>query len=135
VKVECTLTDASGRTRGYFTILEVATVHVTITNSSGMRLPYSYSWSPIFIEIQEGDSIIATSLDGLTSVQMLSYDVLEVGHSIVFDWAPPQTPWNGRRPGLNAGLYKAAVRYQGLFDRFRLKEPESIEFRVYPGNV
>lgn len=101
-----------------------------LVNLSGKDLSYHYTGIPVFFEIHQNDSIIATSVDGLTFAQVILGG--EVKNSGVFrnNWIAPNSSARDPKLILPAGNYKAVVKHYGFFDNVKIRESSPVEFVI-----
>ncbi len=134
VSVDFTLINVSGWRSTAFTIGDTIIVHFGLTNTSDGPLTYHYTGIPVVLKIKSGDSVVATSVDGLLFAQVVLGGVLASGQSMTYDWRGPNTPWNSQSIVLEPGIYHAEAD-GGVFGRISSSKPVPIQFVVYPGNI
>jgi hypothetical protein len=101
-----------------------------LVNLTGRDLSYHYTGIPVTFEIYQNDSIVATSVDGLTFAQVILGDALKNGESFNANWMAPNSPARDPKLILPVGHYKAFVKHYGFFDNSKLKESSPVEFEI-----
>ncbi len=135
VPVDFVLLNAGGWQSSAFTIGDTVFVHFKLTNKLGRPITYFHTGPLIILQILQGDSVVATSVDGLAFPQDAMAAVLQDGQSVTADWPAPNAPWSSRTIVLYPGVYRAAVAHSDLFNRLGIQPPTPIQFTVYPGLV
>lgn len=130
VAVQFKLYDTAGIEKSNFKIGESFDMIFILINTSGRDLTYYYTGTPITFEIHKSDSIIATSIDGLTFPHVILGGVVKNGERFKSNWLAPNSPARDPKISLPVGKYKAFVKHYGFFDNFKIKESLPIEFEI-----
>ena len=101
-----------------------------LVNMSGRDLSYHYTGIPVFFEIHQNDSIIATSVDGLSFPQVILGDEVKNGAIFRDNWIAPNSSARDPKLILPPGNYKAFVKHNGFFDNVKLQESKPVEFVI-----
>ena len=130
VDTQFKLYDTNGVEKMIFKSGEDFEMRFFVTNLSGRDLSYHYTGIPVTFEIHQNDSIIATSVDGLTFAQVILGGAVKNGETYKANLLAPNASARDPKISLQAGNYKAFVKHYGFFDKFQIKETTSIEFIV-----
>ena len=124
------LYDSNGVEKTIFKSGDDFEMRFLLVNLSGRDLSYHYTGIPVTFEIYQNDSIVATSVDGLTFAQVILGGALKNGESFKANWMAPNSPARDPKLILPVGNYKAFVKHYGFFDNSKLKESSPVEFEI-----
>jgi hypothetical protein len=130
VYTQIKLYDTNGVEKTIFKSGEDFEMRFFVTNQSGMDLSYHYTGIPVTFEIHQNDSVVATSVDGLTFAQVILGSSVKNGETYIANWLAPNSSARDPKISLKAGNYKAFVKHYGFFDKFQIKETSPTEFTV-----
>jgi len=130
INTQFKLYDTNGVEKTIFSSGDDFEIRFFIANLSGRDLSYHYTGIPVTFEIQQNDSIVATSVDGLAFPQVILGDEVKNGETYKASWIAPNSPAREPKISLPVGNYKALVKHYGFFDKFHIKESTPIEFLI-----
>ena len=130
VNTQFKLYDSNGVEKTIFKSGDDFEMRFSLVNLSGRDLSYHYTGIPVFFEIHQNDSIIATSVDGLTFAQVILGGEVKNGAIFRDHWIAPNSSARDPKLILPAGNYKAFVKHYGFFDNVKLKESNPVEFVI-----
>jgi hypothetical protein len=130
VNTQFKLYDSNGDEKTIFKSGDDFEMRFLLANLSGRDLSYHYTGTPVFFEIHQNDSIIATSVDGLSFPQVILGDELKNGRIFRDKWIAPNSSARNPKLILPAGNYKAFVKHYGFFDNVKIKESSAVEFVI-----
>ena len=130
VNTQFKLYDSNGVEKTAFKSGDDFEMRFSLVNLSGRDLSYHYTGIPVFFEIHQNDSIIATSVDGLTFAQVILGAEVKNGGIFRDNWIAPNSSARDPKLILPAGNYKAFVKHYGFFDSVKLKESNPVEFVI-----
>lgn len=130
VNTQFKLYDSNGVEKTTFKSGDDFEMRFSLINLSGIDLSYHYTGIPIFFEIHQNDSIIATSVDGLSFPQVILGYELKNGEIFRDNWIAPNSSARDPKLILPAGNYKAYIKHYGFFDNIKLKESIPIDFII-----
>lgn len=114
--IKLDVTDTTGRESRQFRPGESFDLRFSMTNMTGTPLSYEHTGPEVVLLVMAGDSLVASSVDGLMWVQVVQAGSLRNGDSFSLTWRAPNTPWTGRVISLDPGRYTAAVSVRARFD-------------------
>ncbi len=124
------LLNANGKESTSFKSDENFQMKFSVTNLSGNMLSYHYTGVPVIFGIVQNDSVVATSVDGLTFAQVVLGGSIKNGDTYRINWTAPYSPGRQSKFILSPGKYEAVVIHKRFFDNYQLKSTEPIEFTV-----
>ena len=130
VNTQFKLYDSDGVEKTTFKSGDDFEMRFSLVNLSGRDLSYHYTGIPVFFEIHQNDSIIATSVDGLLFPQAVLGGEVKNGEIFMNNWMAPNSIERDPRLILSAGNYKALIKHYGFFDNVKLKENNPIDFEI-----
>jgi hypothetical protein len=130
VNTQFKLYDSNGVEKTTFKSGDDFEMRFSLVNLSGRDLSYHYTGIPVFFEIHQNDSIIATSVDGLSFPQVILGDEVKNGETFSDNWVAPNSSARDPKLILPAGNYKAYIKHYGFFDNVKLKESSPVEFMI-----
>lgn len=130
VNTQFKLLDSNGVEKTIFKSGDDFEMRFLLVNLSGSDLSYHYTGIPVFFEIHQNDSIVATSVDGLTFAQVVLGGAVKSGEFYKANWLASNSPAGDPKLILPAGNYKAFVKHYGFFDNIKLKESSPVEFVI-----
>ncbi|MCZ2269009.1 MAG: hypothetical protein LC124_09175 [Ignavibacteriales bacterium] len=130
VNTQFKLYDSNGVEKTTFKSGDDFEMRFSLVNLSGRDLSYHYTGIPVFFEIHQNDSIIATSVDGLSFAQVVLGGEVKNGAIFRDNWIAPNSLARDPKLILPAGNYKAFVKHYGFFDRVKLKDSKPVEFVI-----
>jgi hypothetical protein len=125
------LTDASSREATSFRSGEEFDVIFVLTNTTGGEVTFHKAdYGPLaHFTILQGDSVVATSIDGYAFPMVATTGRLEPGQSLQEYWRAPNTPARDPRIVLTPGLYQARASFVS-FDKVEVKKVPPIAFSI-----
>ncbi|MBK9098404.1 MAG: hypothetical protein IPM14_09900 [bacterium] len=130
VNTQFKLYDSNGVEKTTFKSGDDFEMRFSLVNLSGRDLSYHYTGIPVFFEIHQNDSIIATSVDGLSFPQVILGDEVKNGGIFRDYWIAPNSSARDPKLILPAGNYKAFVKNYCFFDNVKIKETSPVEFVI-----
>ena len=130
VNTQFKLYDSNGVEKTAFKSGDDFEMRFLLVNLSGRDLSYHYTGIPVFFEIHQNDSIIATSVDGLSFPQVILGDEVKNGGIFRDNWIAPNSSARDPKLILPTGNYKAFVKHYGFFDNVKIKESSPVEFVI-----
>ena len=124
------LYDSNGVEKATFKSGDDFEMRFSLVNLSGRDVSYHYTGLPVFFEIHQNDSIIATSVDGFSFIQVIIGDEVKNGDMFKANWIAPNTTARDPKIILPAGNYKAFVKHYCFFDNVKIKESSPVEFVI-----
>ena len=109
-----TLTDTLGRSTWRFHTGEDFYMYFSLRNTTGDTLTYYHTGPSIIFSILKGDSLVATSVDGMAFPQVVIGDIVPPGDTLKAWWRAPSSPARVEKLVLAPGSYKAAVSFPWL---------------------
>ena len=125
------LTDTTGRETATFRSGENFDFSFAITNTSDQQITYHKGDSgPVAsFTILQGDSVVATSLDGYVLLMVATTGHLQPGQNLGENWRAPNTPARDPQIVLSPGLYEAQLSFVG-FDEAEVKQIPPLTFSI-----
>ncbi|MCJ7649070.1 MAG: hypothetical protein MUP85_10680 [Candidatus Lokiarchaeota archaeon] len=130
INTQFKLYDNNGVEKTIFKSGEDFEMRFYLINLSGRDLSYHYTGIPVTFEIHQNDSIVVTSVDGLSFAQVILGAEIKNGETYKANWLAPNSPARDPKISLPAGNYKAFVKHYGFFDKIQIKETSPIEFVI-----
>ncbi len=119
-----TLSDTLGRSTSQFNTGEDFDMYFSLRNTTGDTLTYYHSGPSIIFSILKGDSIVATSVDGMAFPQVVIGDVVPPGDTLKARWTAPNSPARVEKLILPPGSYEAEVSFPRFAEaKFRALPP------------
>ena len=125
------LTDASGREATSFRSGEEFDVIFVLTNTTGGEVTFHKAdYGPLaHFTILQGDSVVATSIDGYAFPMVATTGRLEPGQSLQEYWRAPNTPARDPRITLSPAAYEARVAFVS-FENVKVKQVPPVAFSI-----
>ncbi len=133
IDVLFTVTDTTGVESAAFQSGELFDVTLVLTNHTGKDLEYAYSGPTIYFEILREDSVVTSSIYGLTWVAVSLKGVFEKDTQMSSTWRAPISPEDeefGRTPVLEEGEYVVKPCISLSFEEDTVITPEDKEILV-----
>lgn len=129
---ELRLFDRNGDEASVFRSGEEFDMRLIVTNHTGAL--QSFTWSPprFVFQVKIGDSLVSSSIDGMSFIATVERGVLSDRQSDSGVWRAPNSV---ARPGtvvLAPGRYQARASFGGQFDEFGMLPPRTMSFTVVP---
>jgi hypothetical protein len=119
-----TLTDTLGRSTSQFHTGEDFYMYFSLRNTTGDTLTYYHTGPSIIFSILKGDSLVATSVDGMAFPQVVIGDVVPPGDTLRARWRAPSSPARVEKLILAPGSYEAEVSFPWFAEaKFRALPP------------
>ena len=103
-----------------------------ISNSTGKNQTYHHTGPQVTFEIIQGDSTIATSVDGLAWPQVVLAGAIENGNSEIYSWKAPNSLARDPAITLLPGTYTARAVMHYSFVEVGAEPISPITFTVIP---
>jgi hypothetical protein len=130
ISTQFKLYDTNGVEKTVFKSGEDFEMKFILFNLSGEDLTYHYTGVPVYFEIYQNDSIVATSYDGLSFPQVVLEDKVVSGKTFTSNWIAPNSIARNPKLALTSGNYKAIIKHFVFFDKFQIRESLPIEFLI-----
>jgi hypothetical protein len=123
-----TLADTNGRPAVAFHSGDSFDCSLVVSNLSDQDQVYHSTGPTVIFEIVQGDSAVATWVDGLAWTQDVRRGVIGRGQAERQGWRGPNT--RARTVTLVPGAYTAVARLRYAFSTANVRDPEPIQFSV-----
>ena len=125
------MTDTSGRQTTNFRSGEDFEMGFTVSNTARKTLTYHVGSSgPVVIfQILQGDSVVATSVDGYAFLMVVVTGHIQPGQSLGERWRGPNTPARNPQIVLDPGPYTVRASFVG-FDEVEIEPVSPIAFSI-----
>jgi len=125
------LADTTGKRTTTFHSGDQFDMFFTLKNTMEEALTFHYTLPPVYFQILQYDSVIASSIDGYTFPAIVLGGSVAPGEALSGSWRAPTTPAQEPRVILAPGVYQANVIFS-TFDQVRIKTVAQINFLVVP---
>jgi hypothetical protein len=126
------LRDTLGRESYVFRSGDEFILRLVLSNQTSQPQGFSFTPPAVNFEIQSGDSLVCTSVDGLVFPQVVLRDSIEARGTLTEQWRATKTT---ARPGgiaLEPGQYTARAWIGCAFDSFGVLPPRTASFAITP---
>lgn len=119
-----TLTDTLGRSTSLFHTGENFDMYFSLRNTTGDTLTYYHTGPSVIFSILKGDSLVATSVDGMAFPQVVIGNIVPPGDTLKAWWRAPNSPARVEKLILAPGSYEAEVSFPPFGEaKFRALPP------------
>ncbi len=126
------IADTTGTPSATFHPGESFDLSFSLTNQSGADQSYHFTGVPVVFQILQGDSVVATSVDGLLFAQVVLGGGVRNGETFRASWRAPNTLGRDPKVVLPVGQYSANVLHGCFFDQYTVPPTTQIPFAVIP---
>ena len=126
------LFDTTGRVTTQFRPGEPFDMRFTLTNASGRDQVYHFTGVELFFEIDSGNTVFSTSIDGMIFPQVVLTRAVHNGETFHGSWRAPRSIMDWPPLRLQPGSYQAFVRHHAFFDTLRIVQTGPIPFTIVP---
>ena len=132
ISTSFTLSDTNGVSGTIFHSGESFDMHFVLHNFSGTEHTYTFTGYKVMFQIEQADSIIASSIDGYMFAQVLLSGKVKNGESFTSTWRAPNTVTQDPKIILPVGTYKARVLHKNFFNNYQVPATKEILFSIVP---
>ena len=132
ISTSFTLSNTSGVSETIFHSGESFDMHFVLHNFSGTDLIYNYTGYEVMFQMEQEDSIIASSIDGLGFYLNIMSGKVKDGESFTSNWRAPNTVTQDPKIILPVGTYKARVLHKNFFNNYQVPATKEILFSIVP---
>jgi hypothetical protein len=116
VTTTLTLSDLFGRPSSAFHSGQDFDVQFMLANMTSRDICYSYSPPEMSFKISLGDSVVATSIDGMAFPAVIVPGCVRAGETYRNHWIAPNSPVRAPRISLPPGIYTVKALHPALAD-------------------
>jgi hypothetical protein len=123
--------DARGVHTSVFRSVDNFTIGFIVRNTTDKVLTYyrGDSSPDVIFRISQGDSVVASSIDGYSFVQIPSEVQVQPGETLMGQWTAPNTPARVPKIVLRSGIYEAHVIFR-RFSNAHVDQPPPMPFTI-----
>jgi hypothetical protein len=132
IKTTFSLADTLGSPRTMFHISDRFDFKFSITNLTPKAQTFHITGPMVIFEIRQGDSTLATSVDGLAWIMVYMTGSIPSGGSESQAWRGPKPPGGDPAFGLTPGHYSARARLRYEFGDVRISPTPDSPFVMLP---